>query len=330
MTGSIPFVSIVTPFYNTADYLAECIESVLSQDYGNFEYILVDNCSTDGSAEIAARYARSDTRIRLFHNTEFLSQLDNYNHALRQISPESEYCKMVQADDWIAPHCVRRMVELAERHPTVGFVGSYYHDGPTLKGIGLPYPEERFGGREVCRQQLLEGAYYFGTPTTLLFRSTLVRSRPDFFPANRLFFDTDVCYELAYDWDFGFVHEILSYLRVDNGSITGRRMSFNPWLLGKLLFVRTYGEWYLEPAEYRRCLRSLTRRYHNYLGEAVLRRRGAAFWEFHMEGLATIGDRLTSGGLAIHTSRAAARLALNPIATGKRLRERIQSNGRGE
>ena len=56
--ASRPLVSVVTPFYNTAPYLAQCIESVLAQTYPHFEYILMDNCSTDGSAEIAETYAR--------------------------------------------------------------------------------------------------------------------------------------------------------------------------------------------------------------------------------------------------------------------------------
>ena len=60
-----PLVSVVTPFFNTAPYLAECIESVLAQSYSHFEYILLDNCSTDGSSEIAAAYASRDSRIRL-------------------------------------------------------------------------------------------------------------------------------------------------------------------------------------------------------------------------------------------------------------------------
>ena len=54
-----PRVSVVTPFYNTAEYLAECIESVLAQTYTNFEYILVNNKSTDGSREIAERYLKT-------------------------------------------------------------------------------------------------------------------------------------------------------------------------------------------------------------------------------------------------------------------------------
>src|SRR5690242_9640140 len=93
-----PLVSVVTPFYNTAAYLSECIESVLNQTYPNFEYILADNRSTDGSFGIAESYARLDQRIRLIRYPEFVAQLPNYNRALREISKTSQYCKIVQAD----------------------------------------------------------------------------------------------------------------------------------------------------------------------------------------------------------------------------------------
>ena len=67
-----PFISVVTPFYNTQKYLAECIESVLRQTYQNWEYILVDNCSSDGSSEIAARYASQCDKIRVIQTEEVL------------------------------------------------------------------------------------------------------------------------------------------------------------------------------------------------------------------------------------------------------------------
>ena len=53
----LPQVSVVTPVYNGGEYLAQCIESVISQSYGNWEYIIVDNCSTDNSLDIANTYA---------------------------------------------------------------------------------------------------------------------------------------------------------------------------------------------------------------------------------------------------------------------------------
>ena len=70
MAVEAPLVSVVTPFYNTAAWLTECIESVLAQTYHNWEYILVDNCSADGSTEIARRYAKTDSRIRYVRHQE--------------------------------------------------------------------------------------------------------------------------------------------------------------------------------------------------------------------------------------------------------------------
>src|ERR1700733_12194544 len=119
---SQPLVSVVTPFHNTAAYLAECIESVLAQTYSNFEYILVNNCSTDGSTEIAERYAGRDPRIHLIHRTELLSQVQNYNRALEESPAASRYCKMVQADDFIFPECLRLMVKAFEQSEKIGLV----------------------------------------------------------------------------------------------------------------------------------------------------------------------------------------------------------------
>jgi cellulose synthase/poly-beta-1,6-N-acetylglucosamine synthase-like glycosyltransferase len=68
-------VSVVTPFHNTVGYLEQCIKSVLSQSHGAFEYLLCDNCSTDGSTEIAERYAARDSRIRFMRFEELLPQV---------------------------------------------------------------------------------------------------------------------------------------------------------------------------------------------------------------------------------------------------------------
>jgi glycosyltransferase involved in cell wall biosynthesis len=90
------------------------VESVLAQTYPHFEYILMDNCSTGGSAETAEIYTHRDPRICLIRCSEFLCQLANYDRALTRISDESEYCKIVQADDWISPKCLQLMA----RSPT--------------------------------------------------------------------------------------------------------------------------------------------------------------------------------------------------------------------
>ena len=85
-----PVVSVVTPFYNVAPYLAECIESVLAQTFVDFEYLLVNNQSTDGSREIAAAHAARDPRIRLIDNQRFVGQVENYNGALAHVDARAQ------------------------------------------------------------------------------------------------------------------------------------------------------------------------------------------------------------------------------------------------
>ncbi len=98
-----PLVSVVTPVYNGEETLGECIESVLEQTYGNFEYILVDNCSTDATARIIDDYVRREPRIRAFRNGRLVSAMENHQIAFGHMAAESRYCKVVQADDWIFP-----------------------------------------------------------------------------------------------------------------------------------------------------------------------------------------------------------------------------------
>ena len=97
----------------------------------------MDNCSTDGSGEIAESYARRAPRIRLIRCTQFLSKLANYNRALTEISHASEYCKIVQADDWIFPECLQSMVLAFHKSESIGLVSSYWVTGNNLGGAGV-------------------------------------------------------------------------------------------------------------------------------------------------------------------------------------------------
>lgn len=286
-----PVVSFVTPFYNTEAYLEECIESVLNQTYTNWEYILVNNRSTDKSAAIAAHYAsRYPGRIRLLHNTKFLSQVQNYNAALRTISPEGKYCKVVQADDWLFPDCVQRMVEVAEAHPSVGIVAAYELEGDEIRLDGLPYPSLEVPGREASRLYFLHGKYLFGTPTSLLLRSDLVRSRDPFFDERYApFEDGHVCFDLLKTCNFGFVHQVLTYSRRDNDSIISKVRPFGLELFLHFSMLVTHGRDYLSEKEYGRCLTLAERQYFSFLSHCACARhpRSHEFWEFHRKGLAS-------------------------------------------
>ena len=288
-----PLVSVVTPFYNTREFLAECIESVLRQTYPNWEYVLMDNCSTDGSSEIAAGYAgRYQDRIRLIHTNSFLPQVKNYNFALSCISPSSKYCKLVQADDWLFPDCIRSMVELAETHPSVGIVAAYQLEGDEVRLSGLPYPSPEVSGRDACRLYFLKGKWLFGSPTSSLIRSEVVRSKHPFYEERHApFEDAHVCFDVLRTWNFGFVHQVLTYSRCDNESMLSRVRGFSFLLNSRFTILVEHGRDYLSAEEYVRCFKDAEREYFVYLTKSACALRHPAtpeFWEFHRRGLTSV------------------------------------------
>ena len=314
-----PFVSVVTPFYNTAAYLKECIESVLAQTHEGFEYLLVNNASTDGSREIAARYAARDSRIRLHDNEQFVDQVANYNGALARISSESKYVKIVQADDAIYPECLARMVQLAEREPTVGLVSSYWLEGDALAGTGIPWRVERLSGRDACRLMLLEGCFPIGSPSNVLYRADIVRKRKPFYRPGRYHEDTEAAYEILLDYDLGFVHQVLTFCRTDNLSITNSVRDLNPFWLDYLLVVHTYGPRVLTPEEFFRRSKQVRTAYFRFLGRALLRLPGRRFWDYHRGGLATLGWKLRYWDLVPWAAGELVLLLLEPKTTMERV-----------
>ena len=147
-----PLVTVVTPVYNGEKLLGECIESVLAQTYPNFEYLIVNNRSTDGTLEVAQRYAKQDPRVRVHTNTDFLSVVDNFNNAFSLVCEKGTYIKVIAADDWLYPNCIEEMVRVAEEHPTVGLVSSYVLSGSRVGFDGLDYPSTFVPGREAGRR----------------------------------------------------------------------------------------------------------------------------------------------------------------------------------
>jgi glycosyltransferase involved in cell wall biosynthesis len=319
-------VSVVTPFFNTAPYLAECIESVLAQSHGDFEYVLIDNHSDDGGGEIAARYAARDRRLRIARPPTFIGQVPNYNFALGQIAADTKYVKMVQADDTIFPSCLADMVALAEAHPSIGVVSAYRMFGPEVQPNGLSHTRTFFTGRDACRVVLKDGIYLFGSPTTVMFRADLVRARAPFFAEGRLFEDAEVCFDLLVDHDFGFAHQVLSFTRTENDSLWSGMRAYNGWLLARRNQLAQYGRQFLEPDELDALWRARERHYRRFLAEAWLERRDDGFWKFHEKGLATVGDTIDRRALMRDAARVAAGYALSPRRLGRALLRRVRGN----
>jgi glycosyltransferase involved in cell wall biosynthesis len=314
-TSHPPLVSVITPFYNTGQFIAECIESVLAQTYSHWEYILVNNQSTDSSRSVAERYAREDNRIRLLDTPKFLSQVENFNEALRYMSPESRYCKVVLADDWLFPECLERMVALAEANPSAGIISSYRLFGDEITGGGLPYSSKVISGREAAQRMLRESLYLTGSPSSVLLRSDIVRKTHPFYPEGWLHDDTEACFRVLQEYDLGFIHQILTFSRKDDESITSEVSRFGPGPIRKYLFAVQYGPKFFSADEYRQYLQRETDFYGEFLAASVFQFRKKEFWDFHRKGLKTIGADFSSIGLPKYVLYELADIIFNPKKT---------------
>ncbi len=287
-----PLVSVITPVYNGELYLRECIESVLKQTYINFEYIIVDNFSTDCSLEIATHYSKKDSRIKIQKNEKFVGIIENHNIAFKYISSASKYCKVVSADDIIFRNCLELMVKFGEENPSVGFIGSYQISGYCIKRQGFEYPRDVFSGREICRRILLNKYlrdFGFGSPTSLLYRSDIVRASNEFYPNSSPHADTSACFEHLKNCDYGFVYQVLSYERLHSATQSAKSADLNCYSSANINDIIKYGSYYLEYEELSKKLMEELNDYRKFLATNILKRRGKEFWDYHRSRLNELG-----------------------------------------
>jgi hypothetical protein len=268
-----------------------------------------------------------DNRINVYNYEEFVGAIQNHNRALRLISPHSKHCKIVSADDWIYPECIERLVEVAEGYPSVGIVGSFAVRSTNVRGIGLPLKINFFPGREVCRLRLL-GANIIGSPTSLLYRADLVRNEKAFFPGSAPNADIAACLRTLRDFDYGYVHQILSFERIHEESASAGLMGFNSFLVDKIEFLVTYGDTYLTPEEFEKRMEELLAVYYENLAVGVVNFRNRKFWDYHKNRMRGIGIDLSYRRIAKATIWKLLDLLLNPKQTIEKTLRRINVQGR--
>lgn len=112
-----PKVSIGMPVFNGEDYISEAIESILSQTFSDFELIISDNASTDGTQAICEYYAERDSRIRYYRSAQNLGAAANYNFVFERAS--GSYFKWAAHDDMLAPEFIHSCVSILDNEPGV-------------------------------------------------------------------------------------------------------------------------------------------------------------------------------------------------------------------
>jgi glycosyltransferase involved in cell wall biosynthesis len=120
--SQIPRVSVVMPVYNAARHLPQAIESILDQTFREFEFIIVDDHSTDETADILSRYGQLDSRIRVIRNAQNMRVAHSLNRGCE--TARSELIARMDGDDISLPERFERQVAFLDAHPQVGVLGT--------------------------------------------------------------------------------------------------------------------------------------------------------------------------------------------------------------
>lgn len=285
-----PLVTVVSPLYNGERYVPILIDCMRAQTYTNWRYVIVDNNSKDRTNELAMAGIAGDPRMSLVRNPETYGVIRNHNEAFRQVLPDSDWFRFLQADDVLMPECIERAVALGEAHPSIGLIGSWLKWGDDITSNELPEGVGCFAGKEIARRTLQGETYPFLTPSALMWRMDAVRSRSPFFDEQYLYADVMACYEVLRDHDFGMVDAIMTDVGRDEGSVTNKvTKSFNKLLGSNLHLFTRYAPEFLERDDYAERLEQHLTNYYTYLAHSSFERREPAFWDFHREMFRTCG-----------------------------------------
>jgi glycosyltransferase involved in cell wall biosynthesis len=186
----VPEVSVCMPIFNGERFLREAIESVLGQNWADFELIIVDDASTDDSLNVASSF--KDPRLRLYRNEVTAGMPGNWNVALSRVT--GRYVKFLFQDDILYLDCISTMVAALKRHETTGFVFSRRDieelDGlraewfyPHLKDLQSPLRGSRhlqpfIQGMQFLEECVRSGGLYFNyvaEPSFVMFDAKLIQ-----------------------------------------------------------------------------------------------------------------------------------------------------------
>jgi glycosyltransferase involved in cell wall biosynthesis len=145
-------ISIGMPTYNCEKYIGQSIESCLAQTYGDFELVISDNASTDGTEQVCRQYAARDKRIRYIRRTENIGGPGNFRYVFGECT--GEFHKWTTADDYIAPTLLEKCIGVLDRDPAtvlcypkkqlINFEGKKIQDYDDNLHLQEDSPSERF------------------------------------------------------------------------------------------------------------------------------------------------------------------------------------------
>ena len=170
----MPKVSIIIPVYNAEKYIGRCIESIINQEYTDFELLLINDGSKDSSKEIIDSYAEKDSRIRCIHK-ENGGVSSTRNRGLEEA--KGEYIQFLDADDWISSEATKLLVRTAEEKQADLVIADFYRVvGDHLSQKGDIDTDEVMNVQEFGDHLMENPAdFYYGVVWNKLYRTDIIR-----------------------------------------------------------------------------------------------------------------------------------------------------------
>lgn len=168
-------VTVLMPTYNVAPYVKEAIASVLRQTYRDFELLVIDDCSTDGTVSVVRSI--DDPRIRIVQNEKNLGLAENLNRGLSLIT--TEYVARMDGDDIAEPFWLEREVTILDSHPEIGICSGGFERFGTVKSL-VRFPERH---EDCMANMLFECSVIVPTFRMSLYRDHGLRYSIEAFPA---------------------------------------------------------------------------------------------------------------------------------------------------
>lgn len=204
------------PAYNAEKYISEAIESILNQTFKGFEFIIIDDCSTDKTWEIVQDFAKKDDRVVAFRNLENMNVSFTRNRGVKLSN--GEYIVWADADDISLPERIETQLKFIDQNPDIGLCGSFiefFGDGQT-RSVRKYFQHDKELKDLIFRQNPI------AQPACIMRKEIL--DRVNGYNNFALSEDLDVFFRMGEVSKFGNVQKILVRYRVHESSLTNSRL----------------------------------------------------------------------------------------------------------
>lgn len=240
-----PKVSIIVPVYNAEKSLARCVDSILNQEFRDFELILMDDGSKDRSGEICDGYARADARVVVVHK-ENTGVSDTRNQAIARA--RGTFLQFVDSDDWLTADATKLMVRAAEETGCDMVIADFYRVVGEMVSQKGDIDADQVIGREAFVGFMMENPadYYYGVLWNKLYRRSLVEAHGIRMDA-KLSWCEDFLFNLEYvryATTFYALRTPVYYYVKTKGSLVNQKISFARTVEMKLAMFECYNDFF--------------------------------------------------------------------------------------